>query len=91
MSFESNLWAINNPAVARMARARLAAVEQILAPLDVKPEVMATVRRYFTLTAPPFPNWPAVPHIYEATALFSPRWEQINKLADALIESGVVS
>ena len=90
MSLETDLWAINNPAVARMARARLAAAEQILKPLNVKPEVMAAVRRYFTLTPPPFPDWSKIPHMGEATELFRPRFEQISRLAATLIETGAV-
>lgn len=80
----------NSPATVRYAKARLMAFEQILAPLHLDDATMRGVRKYLTLTPPPYPDWPNLRNIGDTWAVLGRYWEQSSKLAKALIESGVV-
>ncbi len=81
---------LNYPGVVLHAKARLAAFEQIMATLDLDDATVAGVRKYMTLTAPPYPVWADVckGNTWGAIGRY---WEQADKLATALIESGAVS
>ncbi len=81
---------LNYPGVVLRAKARLAAFEQILKPLDLDAATMAGVRRYLTLAAPPYPNWANVCK-GNTWGVIGRYWEAADKLASALIESGAVS
>jgi hypothetical protein len=82
---------LNYPGVVLRAKARLAAFEQILAPLDLDADTMAGVRKYMTLTAPPYPDWPNLRNMGNTWGVLRQYWEAADKLATALIESGAVS